>query len=225
MVRRVTKRKVTKRKVTKRRKKKQSLKAQLGGGEKHYCLYSTLDSEGNHVDGCPNYYFEPTSWYNRESHRGWWRTRKDGKPDKKIPTRAGVSYELMRGVYICPSHYEKFRKKTTSKGDVSFADMTIGDIETKVTECKSPKIYSNMQGIGKGMGENYKETIYNRYKDNSKLLVKEKICTSKKPYLTDKGQCCSATPEVDKGSKRKKRKKRTMKKKGRGKKGKSKGKK
>ena len=52
-------RRVTKRKVTKRRKKKQSLKAQLGGGEKHYCLYSTLDSEGNHVDGCPNYYFKP----------------------------------------------------------------------------------------------------------------------------------------------------------------------
>ena len=54
-------RRVTKRKVTKRRKKKQSVKAQLGGGEKHYCLYSTLDSEGNHVDGCPNYYFKPTS--------------------------------------------------------------------------------------------------------------------------------------------------------------------
>ena len=215
-------RRVTKRKVTKRRKKKQSLKAQLGGGEKYYCLYSILDSEGNHVDGCPNYYFKPTSWYNRESQRGWWQTRKDGKPDKKIHARRGVQYELMRGVYICPSHYEKFRKKTTSKGDVSFADMTTGDIETKITECRYPKIYSNMQGVGKGMGQGYKEALYNRYKNNTKLLVKEKICPREKPYLTDKGQCCSATPDVNKGSKRKKR---TIKKKDRGKKGKDKGKK
>lgn len=128
----------------------------------------------------------------------------------------------MRGIYLCPLHYEKFRKKQISKGDVSFSEMTSGDIETKVTECNFPKIYSNMQGIGKGMGQGYKEAIYNRYKNNTKLLVKEKICTSEKPYLTDKGQCCSDTADVDKGSKRKKR---TIKKKGRGKKGRGKGKK
>jgi len=195
--------KVTKRrnKVTKRRNNHINNKKLLGGAH-HACYY-----KDNPISGvaCNAYYYDKDGWY-------YYKGRALLSEDRWVnsePEQGGF-WDKCNDRYVCPNHAEHYKKNGRTlrphgkplwrkKRGATFGEEVTDTCTNELINCKPPKEYSSMQGLGRGMGPNYKQQIYRMAKEYSDptnfTVIENNICSNDTPYLTDNGHCCSPNSE------------------------------